>query len=67
MPVELAGFRTLGTPIKRRRTPPQAARRRPPRLGQHTREVLAEAGYSETEIEALIASGAALDAPQRKG
>jgi hypothetical protein len=29
--------------------------------------VLAEAGYSEAEIEALIASGAALDMPQRRG
>jgi crotonobetainyl-CoA:carnitine CoA-transferase CaiB-like acyl-CoA transferase len=25
-----------------------------PRLGQHTREVLAEAGYTPDEIEALI-------------
>ncbi len=30
-----------------------------PRVGEHTREVLAEAGYSKTEIEALYASGAA--------
>ena len=30
-----------------------------PLMGQHTREVLAESGFNETEIERLIASGAA--------
>jgi crotonobetainyl-CoA:carnitine CoA-transferase CaiB-like acyl-CoA transferase len=30
-----------------------------PKLGQHTREVLAEAGYAAAEIDALIADGAA--------
>ncbi len=30
-----------------------------PRLGQHTREVLSEAGYSAAEIQALIGQGAA--------
>ncbi len=67
MTVDIDGFRTLGNPIKMSRTPPQAARLRPPRFGQDTRAVLAEAGYSEAEIEALIASGAALDAPQSRG
>jgi crotonobetainyl-CoA:carnitine CoA-transferase CaiB-like acyl-CoA transferase len=33
-----------------------------PRAGQHTREVLAEAGFGEDEIAALLASGAALQA-----
>jgi crotonobetainyl-CoA:carnitine CoA-transferase CaiB-like acyl-CoA transferase len=32
-----------------------------PKLGQHTREVLAEAGYAATEIDRLIADGAAAD------
>lgn len=31
-----------------------------PSLGEHTREVLAELGYGETEIDAFFASGAAL-------
>ena len=35
------------------------AGRPPPRLGEHTREVLAEAGLPEDRIEALIRSGAA--------
>jgi crotonobetainyl-CoA:carnitine CoA-transferase CaiB-like acyl-CoA transferase len=35
------------------------ARLAPPLLGQQTREILAEAGYSPEEIAALIASGAA--------
>jgi len=30
-----------------------------PTLGQHTREVLAELGYGEAEVAAMIAEGAA--------
>jgi crotonobetainyl-CoA:carnitine CoA-transferase CaiB-like acyl-CoA transferase len=34
-------------------------RRHAPRFGEHTREVLREAGYDDAAVEALIASGAA--------
>jgi len=34
-------------------------RRHAPRLGEHTREILAEAGLADAEIDAMIRSGAA--------
>ncbi len=37
---------------------PAAIRRLPPRLGEHTREILAEVGYSQADIEALIGAKA---------
>jgi glutaryl-CoA transferase len=51
--VRLAGF-----PVKLSATPP-SARRHPPRLGEHTDEILAELGYTPPQIEALIANGTA--------
>jgi crotonobetainyl-CoA:carnitine CoA-transferase CaiB-like acyl-CoA transferase len=42
---------------------PADVRRLQPRLGEHTREVLAEAGLSDAEAEALLKSGAARQAP----
>ena len=55
---EIGPVRQLGTPLKLGRTP-AGVRRPAPALGEHTEEVLGEAGYSAEEIEALIASGAA--------
>lgn len=51
--------RTTGVPLHFARTPGSATRRPPPRLGENTREVLAENGFSEAEIGALLESGAA--------
>jgi crotonobetainyl-CoA:carnitine CoA-transferase CaiB-like acyl-CoA transferase len=53
--------RALGLPVKLSRTPGKVSRPAPV-LGQHTREVLAEFGFSAGEIDALVKSGAALAA-----
>jgi crotonobetainyl-CoA:carnitine CoA-transferase CaiB-like acyl-CoA transferase len=45
----------LRTPI----TPPGHAFTPPPRAGEHTREILREAGLTDADVDALIASGAA--------
>jgi crotonobetainyl-CoA:carnitine CoA-transferase CaiB-like acyl-CoA transferase len=51
-------IRMLAPPSEWSETPPEY-RRHAPRLGEHTREVLREAGLSESEIAAMLASGAA--------
>jgi len=53
----LGPLRTLGTPLKMSSTPLNP-KRRGPMLGEHTDDVLAEAGYSSDEIEQLRYSGA---------
>jgi alpha-methylacyl-CoA racemase len=50
--------RLLGTPIALSRTPADPSRAPGPGLGEHTAEVLTEAGFSEAEIEAALESGA---------
>lgn len=50
----LIGFKTVGSPIKMSRTPP-ALHQRPARFGEHSRAVLREAGFTDAEIDALIA------------
>lgn len=47
----------IGFPVKLSGTP-QKVRRHPPLLGEHTREVLAEAGVSEGDLKALDEGGA---------
>jgi crotonobetainyl-CoA:carnitine CoA-transferase CaiB-like acyl-CoA transferase len=46
---------------------PASIHRHAPRLGEHTVEVLREAGLSVEQIEALTASGAAMTAEQAAG
>jgi crotonobetainyl-CoA:carnitine CoA-transferase CaiB-like acyl-CoA transferase len=54
----LGPVRQLGVPVKLSRTP-GVVERPAPALGEHTGEVLREAGFGDEEIEALISSGAA--------
>jgi crotonobetainyl-CoA:carnitine CoA-transferase CaiB-like acyl-CoA transferase len=51
--------KTLGTPIKFSETPGRVERAAP-LLGQHSREVLTQLGYSTAEIQALAREGAIL-------
>ncbi|SDO91050.1 Crotonobetainyl-CoA:carnitine CoA-transferase CaiB [Filomicrobium insigne] len=54
----VGAVRTLGLPVKFSETP-GGVQRAAPVLGQHTREVLLEAGYSQAEVEDMIRAGAA--------
>lgn len=56
MVVELDGYRGVGIPIKLSRSP-GSVRQAPPDKGADTHGVLAEAGYDEATIDALIAEG----------
>jgi crotonobetainyl-CoA:carnitine CoA-transferase CaiB-like acyl-CoA transferase len=55
--------KAIGMPIKFDATPARVLRPAP-RFGEHTREVCREAGFSEDEIEAMLAS-AAIAEPER--
>jgi alpha-methylacyl-CoA racemase len=55
---EMGEIKQLGFPIKLSRTP--ASIERPaPALGEHTADVLGDAGYSAEEIQAMEETGAA--------
>jgi crotonobetainyl-CoA:carnitine CoA-transferase CaiB-like acyl-CoA transferase len=54
-------LRVAGPAATWSKTPP-SIRRYPPRLGEHGEEILREAGFSESEIAALIADGAMSEA-----
>ena len=48
--------RAVGCPVHFSATPARVDRPAP-LLGQHTREVLRESGYSDAEIDAFVAAG----------
>ncbi len=54
--VRMGGREFIGSPLKMSRTPP-ALRRGPAEIGEHSREVLLEAGFAAGEVDALLASG----------
>ena len=55
--------KTLGLPVRFSRTP-GGVEGPAPLLGQHSREVLREAGFAEAEIAGLLESGALIAAPE---
>ncbi|TFV63187.1 UNVERIFIED_ORG: CoA transferase [Bacillus sp. AZ43] len=58
--------RHIGAPVKLSATPSRV-RRPAPLLGQHSREVLAEAGMSPAEIDDLLSAGVLLTTPVGDG
>jgi crotonobetainyl-CoA:carnitine CoA-transferase CaiB-like acyl-CoA transferase len=64
MLVESDGHRGIGLPVKLAATPGRPGGR-PPRFGEHAREVLREAGFDEAQIAALIAAGVLHERPKR--
>ncbi len=57
-------YRGWGLPIKFSRTPGKITRR-PPRFGEHGREILKETGLGETEISSLIEAGVVVETRRR--
>ena len=62
----LGPVETIGLPVKFSATPGKV-RTGAPLYGQHTREVLSEYGFSETEIAALESEGAVIAAAPARG
>jgi crotonobetainyl-CoA:carnitine CoA-transferase CaiB-like acyl-CoA transferase len=58
---EAGPTKALGCPIHFSETPTQIARAAP-LLGEHTREVLGESGYSSAEIDAFVEEGVVVEA-----
>lgn len=59
MSIQKDWYKMAGTPIKLSRTP-GALRHLPPKYGEHSSDLLREFGFSDSEIEQLIASNTVL-------
>jgi crotonobetainyl-CoA:carnitine CoA-transferase CaiB-like acyl-CoA transferase len=57
---DLGEYRTVRSPIRLRGVTTEPTRPAP-QLGEHTRSVLTEAGWSSAEVDALVTSGAVAD------
>lgn len=64
MAAEKDGWKGWGIPIKFSRTPGEI-KRRPPRFGEHGRELLQENGFTAEEVDGLIADGTVLEARRK--
>lgn len=64
MAAEKDGWKGWGIPIKFSRTPGEI-KRRPPRFGEHGRELLEENGFTADEIDGLVADGTVLEARRK--
>lgn len=64
MDVQQDWYRMTGIPVKFSRTPGQV-RHLPPKYGQHTRELLSEAGLEPEQIDRLIDAGVVLETRRR--
>ena len=67
LPVKMADGSTAGLPALPFRSEAYefSVRREAPDLGEHTREVLAEAGFKSAEIDAMLAANAVMQGVQR--
>src|SRR5262249_61622702 len=75
-PLKAAGFsvemehpsegaiRLTGIPSRWNRSQPRVTRH-PPRIGEHSVEILREAGYTADEVAAMCAEGAVIDGRKR--
>ena len=63
--VEAGPIKTIGLPVKLSETPAQYVRPSP-RLGEDTRALLAECGYDEAQIEAMLGAGVVREAAALK-
>jgi len=63
MTIEDGWYKMTGTPIKLSRTP-GSMRHKPPKYGEHSKELLSEFGFADAEIQSLLDSKTVLETRQ---